>query len=155
MNCSRKEHRVPVTDRLPGRGEECTRRVCIAVAGWLCGTLEGLSDNASDRTVAEVLDAWLRIQKHRSEVFYTGHVVCPQCSTSWEAQIVGGVNSACCPCCGSTVELHHLLPKRTYGPGLSDVNALTALRMEFTGILQRINSLCDMKSAKREGGDTG
>jgi hypothetical protein len=80
---------------------EKARRVGIAVASWLCGTIEGIAFDNEDIALAEALDKWLRQQKRNRQTLYTGCVVCESCGHSWESFVLStDTKGSQCPDCG-------------------------------------------------------
>jgi predicted Zn-ribbon and HTH transcriptional regulator len=81
--------------------DEKTRRIAIAVASWLCGTIEGLSNDNADLALAEALDSWLRKQKRNGQILYTGCVSCKSCGHTWESLVSSDDVELHCPQCGN------------------------------------------------------
>jgi DNA-directed RNA polymerase subunit M/transcription elongation factor TFIIS len=82
--------------------DDATRRMSVAVANWLCGTLEGISRDDADLSLADALDSWLRTQKRDGETLYTGSIACVSCGHRWEYLILSTETGTIrCPNCGT------------------------------------------------------
>lgn len=121
---------------------EKIRRISIAVAEWLCGTIEGLADDNDDINCAEALDLWLHAQKKKAETLFIGTFTCPECKKTWYGLTLSeDKNSFRCQNCGSIQKLssgksEHFIPP--------NVNNLKKLDHETTEIVQKIGTLNEM-----------
>lgn len=118
---------------------EKSRRLTIAVANWLCGTLEGFACDNADITLAKELDSWLQKQKSNYQTLYIGPIVCDSCNKTWECLVVSNsINSIQCPHCG-TVQKKTLLFSNQSKP--QNYEALENVKAETDIILSKIEQL--------------
>jgi len=113
-----------------------TRRISIAVASWLCGTLEGLSGDY-DATLADALDIWLRRQKDELRTIYTGLVTCSVCGHTQERMISSDDVTLCCSGCGNVQKTASLLPCAARKEP-ENRDALNRIRKEIGDVISRI-----------------
>jgi hypothetical protein len=123
---------------------EKIRRISIAVAEWLCGTIEGFSDDNDDINCAEALDCWLRSQKKKAETLFIGTFTCPECKKAWHGLTLSEEkNSFRCLNCGSIQKIASGKSEHVSPP---NVNNLRKLDQETTEIVQKIGILNEMLS---------
>ncbi|HEX2955495.1 MAG TPA: hypothetical protein VHO70_01615 [Chitinispirillaceae bacterium] len=122
---------------------EKIRRISIAVAEWLCGTLEGASDDNDDLNCAEALDYWLRAQKKKMETLFIGTFTCPKCNKTWGGLTLSEYkNSFQCPNCGSLQKITSTNPDPArVPPKLDNINKL---QQETIEIVQKIGTLNEL-----------
>ena len=116
------------------------RDICIGVANWLCGTLEGISRENGDLALAEALDAWLRFQKNERRTLYTGRVTCAWCGFSWETLIASDDVQSRCPQCGRLQKTVRL-PLPPQPMTREDREALDTIRKGMDEVVARLVSL--------------
>jgi predicted RNA-binding Zn-ribbon protein involved in translation (DUF1610 family) len=122
---------------------EKIRRISVAVAEWLCGTLEGVSDDNDDLDCAEALDHWLRVQKKNMETLFIGTFTCPACNKIWGGLTLSkDKNSFHCPNCGSVQKILSKNPQPACEP--PNVENIKKLQRETTDIVQKIGTLNDL-----------
>jgi DNA-directed RNA polymerase subunit RPC12/RpoP len=120
--------------------DEKTRRMGIAVANWLCGTLEGIARDNADMALAEALDSWLRRQKRNGETLYTGSIVCAACGHRWECLVLStGTGNVACPHCGA-VQNHSPANQRTNCTKPENMEALENVRKDVGDVVSRIET---------------
>jgi len=119
---------------------EKIRRISVSVAEWLCGTLEGVSDDNDDLNCAEALDHWLRVQKKKKETLFIGTFACPACNKLWGGLTLSeDKNSFHCPNCGTEQKILSRNPKPAGEP--PNVENIKKLQQETTEIVQKIGTL--------------
>jgi hypothetical protein len=105
------------------------RRTSIAIADWLCGTLEGMACDNYDRILAKALDCWLRVQKKNSETLFIGAFICTSCKKPWNGFTLSEYkNSFLCP---------HSGVEQNIGPSVAKPVTNTPQKIEALRIIQQ------------------
>jgi predicted RNA-binding Zn-ribbon protein involved in translation (DUF1610 family) len=119
---------------------EKIRRISVAVAEWLCGTIEGFADDNEDLNCAEALDRWIRIQKKNMETLFIGSFTCPDCNKVWYGLTLSEDKSSFhCPNCGSVQKITSGNSDPTNLPG--NIDNLKKIQQGTTEIIQKIDDL--------------
>jgi ssDNA-binding Zn-finger/Zn-ribbon topoisomerase 1 len=119
---------------------EKMRRISLAVAEWLCGTLEGFADDNDDMNCAEALDSWIRTQKKNMETLFIGTFTCPNCSKAWHGLTLSeNKNSFHCPNCGSIQKITSENSDAARLP--ENIDKLKTIQQETSEIVQKIDTL--------------
>ena len=121
--------------------DERTRHLSIAVANWLCGTLEGISNDSVDATLTEALDTWLRKQKDRLRTLYIGQVTCSSCGDTWEAIVASDDTQLNCPHCGYRVKTAPVPPSKGKNTVPENRAALDTIRKSLDDVAARMASI--------------
>lgn len=124
--------------KLAFTADEKTRIISVAIASWLCGTIEGNARDPADMALAEALDSWLRKQRKNGETLYTGNIVCVSCGQSWEHLVLS--TDSCtvqCPHCGA-VQKASLPPQNRNRSKPENMDALQKIQKEAGDVVSRI-----------------
>jgi predicted RNA-binding Zn-ribbon protein involved in translation (DUF1610 family) len=123
-----------------GAGDQI-RQISIAVADWLCGTLEGMTSDNADVNLAEALDYWLRVQKKNSETLFIGSFICTTCEKPWDGLALSpDKNSFQCPHCGSVQKIASSIPKLVPDTP-QNIDALRMVQQNTEEIVSKIEML--------------
>ena len=121
--------------------DERTRNLSIAVANWLCGTLEGITHDNTDLALTEALDKWLHRQKNDFRTLYIGQVTCTSCGCTWEALIASDAPDPCCPQCGARLHTASAIPSKKKNTFPENSETLETIRKGLDDVAERLSSI--------------
>ena len=88
-------------DNTVKQGFDVIRKQMFAVGNWLCGSLQGISEDEQDQDLARAMEKWLSHQAARYDGLSIGFVRCTECGNTWEALAPSStINRLECPECG-------------------------------------------------------
>jgi predicted Zn-ribbon and HTH transcriptional regulator len=129
---------------------EQTRNVMLAVANWLCGTIEGIAEDDNDIKLADALDSWIHSQYYKNQTLYIGPKQCETCGKAWGNLLLTEMNNLQCPDCGTVLNFTMKKNEQKHPVEISNIEALDKIKTEIASVISRISDCMQEISDRNE-----